>query len=163
MTETPKDYDSKDDPIKVEGKLPRRTSRKPPELDELEVLFPEVPITTKQGKFIVSPFVFKDFKRVLELVKKYSGIVEQAPEASLFSLIIANAEDGMDDVIEFIGLCCSIQSEQIEALRFDEIVDLFMTAVEVNRDFLLLRLQESGLRSNLVASVATNGATLSAN
>jgi hypothetical protein len=170
MTETVADYPATNGSTPLTaGGLPAKpaaktTSKKvPPEPDELEVLFPEVPVSTKLGKFIVSPFVFKDFKRVLALVKKYSDLIAAQPDANLFNLIVANAEDGMEDAIAFIQLCCPITDKQIQTLRFDNVVDLFMTAVEVNRDFLLLRLQESGLRSTLVTSAATNGATSSAN
>jgi hypothetical protein len=146
----------------VPPESPPKRSRKKAEPDELDILFPDVAVNTKQGKFTVSPFVFKNFKRVLDLVKKYSSIVKEQPEADLFDLIISNAETGTDDVIEFIQMCCPIATEQIENLRIDEMIDLFMTAVEVNRDFLLLRLQESGLRSALVTGAPT-GATLSVN
>jgi hypothetical protein len=158
MTEVTETYEPKTNGAK------RAKDAVPSEPDELDILFPEVSVNTGKVRYIVSPFKFKDFKRVLELVKKYSGIVAAAsePDADLFNLIVENSEDGINDISEFIRFCCPITQKQLDDLRFDHVVDLFMTAVEGNRDFLLLRLQESGIRSSLVTSAATNGEILSA-
>jgi hypothetical protein len=147
---------------KVPPEPKRKLNPKPPEPDELEVLFPDVSVPTSNGNYTVSPFPFKAFKRVLELVKKYAGVVEADPTGNIFSLIIAHADEGIDDVVEFIQLCCPITDTQLNRIRMDDVIDLFMTAVEVNRDFLLVRLQQSGLRSTLLVNAATNGATSSA-
>lgn len=132
--------------------------------DELDVMFPDAVVKTKGGSWVVSPFYFKDFKRVLELVNKYIKLLPEGGD-SLFQMIVTQAEDGIKDVQEFLQLCCPITDEAFAALRMDELIDLFMTAVEVNRDFLLLRIRESGLKSMLTTGAmdrSLDGATSSA-
>lgn len=121
---------------------------------EIEQLFPQgKDVTLKGKKYVIKPFGFGKFPRVLKLLK---GINEVGPQGAVSSNeIMSFIMDNSDIVIEFSMLATGESREFFEDVPLDEAVDLLQSIIEVNADFFVKRLQPKvmGALAKLTESV----------
>lgn len=144
-------------------------------MQQLEDLFPARLVELSTGEaHQIQPFMVKDFKAVIGLVNKYLGLFqpEGTDKAQVSQLLMT--EEGLEDAMTLVQFCSEMKKKDLQSLRMDDLVNLLMTAVEVNSDFLLIRFQETVVRfrelsklslqtsSALSSPTATNGTTLAA-
>lgn len=144
-------------------------------MQQLEDLFPARMVEVSDGNsYKIQPFMVKDFKAVIGLVNKYLGLFQpKGKDKSQISQLLLT-EEGLEDAIKMIQFCSEspLLKKDIQALRMDDLLNLLLTAVEVNSDFLLIRFQETVVRfremsrlsfqtsSELSSPMDTNGAIL---
>jgi hypothetical protein len=131
---------------------------------EIQLLFPEgKEVTLKGKKFVVKPFGFGKFPKVLKLLNsiKVSDVEDTAIEqmakegkinrASISKIMVDNG----DVVVDMCSLAISQPRDFFDDLPGDEGLDLAQAIIEVNVDFFVGRLQPKLLTvmSGLVESV----------
>jgi len=126
-------------------------------VQQIEQLFPQGKEVILKGKpYIIKPFGFGKFPRVLKLLKDVRtsdapSTVADLPKMNLSSFIADNAET----VVSLCSLAINEKEPWFDDLPSDEGVKLCQAIVEVNADFFVTRLQPQLLEalSGLTASV----------
>lgn len=132
---------------------------------EIEQLFPQgKPVTLKGKEYIVKPFGFGKFPKVLKLMNSVNtgsavANVADLPKMDLGAFIVDNS----DVVVDLCVLAISEKKEWFDDLPGDEGIKLCQAIVEVNADFFMTRLQPQLLEalSGLTSSVGALSSQIS--
>lgn len=118
----------------------------PAATNEITTLFPQgKEVTLKGEKFLVMPFGFGQFPKVLSLMKRLKDPAEgsQLTLATLGTMLADNA----DVVVEFSTLATKKPASFFEDVPMDEGVALVQAIIEVNADFFVKRLQPTVMQA----------------
>lgn len=141
-------------------------------MSELSTLTPEKEIETSEGTVTLTPFKFKHFSRVLDLVAKYINTFSESNTAGdITQKLMADAgEETLGDICHLIYLASGKEREFLEELAWNEVSNILLTLIEQNIDFFFQigdrlnalgksRQQEGGQKQSPNSSpTATNGA-----
>lgn len=106
-------------------------------MSELKTLTPEVSIETSQGTINLTPFKFKYFSKVLDLVAKYIDTFSTSNDAGeIAQKLMANAgEETLADICHLIYLASGKERDFLDELGWNEVTNILLTLIEENIDF----------------------------
>ncbi|NJK40567.1 MAG: hypothetical protein HC934_02890 [Acaryochloridaceae cyanobacterium SU_2_1] len=115
--------------------------------DQLDILFPAEPFECGAGVLLVNPFKFGQFKRVLQVLKRYLAELEDSENPRSFVQVMLDVgEEALDDLAELTEMSTGCDRNFLEELPGHEAMNLFFKVAEVNADFFVQTIQEGSSR-----------------
>lgn len=117
---------------------------KPDPIQELEILFPENYLETKDGQKIeVIDFPFQFWFKAISLFNKRSEFFTSAINGGdILPLITANDGEVLNDLaVLVLGACPALTREGLDKMRGSDVLALFFKVIQVNRDFFTQAIQ----------------------
>lgn len=114
-------------------------------LQELEILFPDNYLETKDGlKIEVIDFPFEFWFKAISLFNKRSEFFTKAISGGeILPLITANDGEILNDLATLVlGACPGLSREQLDKMRGSDVLALFFKVIQVNRDFFIQATRE---------------------